>query len=202
MKLFPQEVQVVELNPGSLTLWPAFLSEPEAIALFQNLLNNTAWKQEDILLFGKTHKIPRLQAWYGDKGTDYSYSGISLDPIPFSSELLKIKIKIEKLTGVNFNSCLINYYRNGNDGMGWHSDNERQLGEDPVIASLSLGEERKFRLRSISNTKRTIDLVLASGSILVMEKGTQMHWQHSVPKTKRAIGPRINLTFRRVIKKP
>ena len=167
---------------------------PEMI--LQRLIAETAWHAETITVFGKRHLQPRLTAWHGDR--PYTYSGLTLDPLPWTPLLLDIKAAVEAACGEHFNSVLLNYYRDGRDSMGMHSDDERELGLTPVIASVSFGEERAFILRHRMR-RETHKLALASGSLLVMRGSTQQHWLHGINKSARALGPRINLTFRNIL---
>jgi len=161
----------------------------------QEFLQNIAWSNESIKMFGKTLQVPRLTAWYGDSGKDYSYSGIKHIASPWTNALLEIKAKLSKLTTVNYNSVLLNLYRNGKDSMGWHQDNEKELGKNPIIASVSFGATRQFSIRHIKNQER-INLDLGHGSVLVMMGEMQHFWQHQVPKTKIEKSERVNLTYR------
>ena len=181
---------------GEVFLWPEFLDSAESQSLFQDLEKHVQWKQEPILMFGKRVMQPRLTAWYGDPGAAYRYSGIRMEPLAWIEPLSRIKEKIESRLGTRFNSVLLNYYRNGSDSMGWHRDNEPELGENPVIASLSLGAPRRFCLRAYRNPKVKTEVLLPSGGLLVMRGECQTHWEHSVPKSARIVMPRINLTFR------
>jgi alkylated DNA repair dioxygenase AlkB len=170
-----------------------------AEAVMNRLIDEVPWRAENIVVYGKTYRQPRLTAWYGDDGTNYTYSGIYLEPLHWSPTLIDIKNRVEKISGADFNSVLLNYYRNERDGMGLHSDDEPELGHRPVIASLSLGEERTFVLKH--RTRRDLERVrlkLASGSLLVMKGETQHCWKHGIEKKTRPCGPRINLTFRRI----
>ena len=180
--------------------WQDCLTAIEAENTFQRLLSDITWCQDTITLFGKTHPLPRLQAWYGDDGCDYCYSGLGLAPTPWNKELLSLKKQVEEHCQSTFNSVLANLYRHGQDSNGWHSDDEKELGEQPIIASLSLGATRRFKLRhKFQKELPTINLNLTSGSLLCMSGLSQSHWQHTLPKTARNIGPRINLTFRKII---
>ena len=168
--------------------------------LLDELIDNTDWRQEKITIYGKTHLQPRLTAWYGGKESIYSYSGITIEPRPWSQTLLNLKTRIEPLVGQRFNSVLLNYYRHQRDSMGMHSDDESELGEQPVIASLSLGEERTLLLRhKYRKDLDTIKLPLLSGSLLLMKGETQHYWKHGITKQKHPCGPRVNLTFRSII---
>ena len=170
-------------------------SAEESAALFEALLTTTPWQQDEVILFGKKHILSRKVAWMGDAGFTYSYSGTSKTASPWTPPLLAVRERVEKLCGHAFNSCLLNLYHDGSEGMGWHSDDEKTLGRNPVIASVSLGAERPFRFKH-RVTKEVIPLILENGSLLVMKGETQHHWLHALPKTKKANAPRINLTFR------
>lgn len=141
---------------------------------------------------------PRLEAWYGDAGASYSYSGLAHEPLPWTPELQRLRERVEVAAGTTFNSVLANLYRDGNDSNGWHADDESELGEQPVIASLSLGAARRFLLRHRASVER-VEVVLEAGSLLLMRGKTQQCWKHSVPKQRTVHAPRINLTFRRVV---
>jgi len=160
-------------------------------------MDDTAWCEEEITVYGKAYLQPRLSAWYGDLA--YSYSGIRLEPLPWTPTLLDIKRRVETLVNHQFNSVLLNYYHDQNDSMGMHSDDERELGPQPTIASLSLGEERTFLLKHKSRKDlKTVKLVLAAGSLLLMQGQTQQYWRHGINKERQACAPRINLTFRNI----
>lgn len=183
----------IELQNARLLYAPNFLTEQQADQSFLNLRNELKWQQEKIQLFGKPVLQPRLQAWHGDKS--YTYSGLSMHPQPWTPTLLQLKSRCEAVAKHTFNSVLANLYRDGQDSMGWHQDNETELGTNPVIASLTLGESRRFVLRHLA-TKEKYEVELGHGSLLIMAGETQHYWQHSVPKTAKAKGERINLTFR------
>lgn len=184
---------------GELWLAASFYSVTEAGLLLQKLREEVIWQQETIRIYGKSYVVPRLVAWVGDEGKAYRYSGISHDPLPWTATLSTIKRKIEAATGNHFNTVLLNWYRNGNDSMGWHADNEPELGSNPVIASLSLGETRMFRFRQTDNHRNSFDFPLENGSLLLMAGALQHHWQHSIPKSAKPMGDRINLTFRTIL---
>ncbi|HEY7560184.1 MAG TPA: alpha-ketoglutarate-dependent dioxygenase AlkB [Candidatus Binatia bacterium] len=170
-----------------------------AEALMNQLIDEVPWRAESIVVWGKTFPQPRLTAWYGDNGASYTYSGIHLDPLPWTNTLMDIKNRVERIAGTDFNSVLLNYYRNNRDSMGLHSDDEPELGRRPIIASLSLGEERTFILKHKSRRDlNSFRLKLASGSLLLMKGETQHCWKHGIEKEKRPCGPRVNLTFRRI----
>jgi alkylated DNA repair dioxygenase AlkB len=170
-----------------------------AEAVMKQLIDEVPWRGENIIVWGKTYPQPRLTAWYGDNGANYTYSGIHLAPLPWTHILIDIKNRVEEIAGTNFNSVLVNYYRDHHDSMGLHSDDEPELGRWPIIASLSLGEERTFILRHKTRRDlKSVRLRLASGSLLLMKGDTQHCWKHGIEKEKRSCGPRINLTFRRI----
>ncbi len=184
------------LENAVLEYFDNFYSEEKANILFNHLRSEILWKQDEIKIFGKVHNVPRLQAWYGDKEKSYSYSGIKMEPNKWIDSLSTIKFDVEKLTGYKFNSVLANLYRNGNDSNGWHADDEKELGENPVIASLSLGESRKFKMKHKEDKSIKKDILLTNGSLLIMSGETQEKWKHTIAKTKLKVGERINLTFR------
>lgn len=155
-----------------------------------------AWRQDLLSIGGRQIPIPRLQAWYGDAGASYSYSGLKMQPLPWTPLLGAIKQKVEALSGESFNAVLLNRYRDGGDSVGWHSDDEPELGVNPVIASLSLGATRLFRMQHKSKKQGVYKVALEQGSLLLMRGVTQHYWRHQLPKTRRAVGQRINLTFR------
>ena len=186
------------LEDGEVWYMPNFMPLLVANNYFRNLLETINWKQEQIKMYGKVHDVPRKTAWYGYEGFSYKYSGILCDPDPWTEELLEIKKVIEHFIPTeNFNSVLLNHYRDGNDKVGWHADDEAGLGVNPTIASVSLGATRRFDLKHKENKQR-IDIVLENGSLLVMKKGTQTNWLHRLPPTKKVNSPRINLTFRTI----
>jgi alkylated DNA repair dioxygenase AlkB len=169
--------------------------------LLQRLIEDCHWQEETVTLFGKTYRQPRLVAWYGDAGTDYTYSGTRHVPTPWTGELQRLCRRVEKLTGSRYNSVLLNLYRDGGDSMGLHADDEPELGENPVIASLSLGEQRTLYFRHRHRRDReTFNLPLPHASLLVMRGATQRNWKHGIRKSRRPLGPRLNLTFRRVFR--
>ena len=194
---------LIPAEDAHLHFWPEVFTANKAQVIFKQLYSETPWQQEKIQLFGRRVAIPRLQAWYGDDSCRYSYSGLTLEPLPWTPLLLQLKETVEALCLTPFNSVLINLYRTGRDSNGWHSDDEKELGEEPIIASLSLGQIRRFKLRHKFNRERpVINLDLTSGSLLCMSGLSQSHWQHCVPKTAREVEPRINLTFRNILHGP
>ena len=177
--------------------WPNFFTAEQSTIYLQELISTVAWRQENIKIFGKQILLPRLTAWYGDPGKSYRYSGIQNNPEPWTATLLKIKRAIEVPANVVFNSVLLNYYRHNQDSMGWHADDEPELGTNPVIASVSLGQARRFDFRHrINKSLPKISVLLGSGSLLLMQGTTQHFWQHQVPKVRAQTGVRLNLTFR------
>ena len=188
----------IELPDAELSYYPELFETKQADGLLAKLKDGIEWTQNTIRFYGKESLVPRLEAWYGDHGKSYAYSGIHMDPKPWTEELIIIKHKIEPLAGVAFNSVLINYYRDGKDRVAWHSDDEKELGRNPVIGSVSLGAERKFELRHKQYKTNGLkhEILLRHGSFLLMQGPTQHHWMHEIPRTAKPIGPRINLTFR------
>ena len=193
---------ILPLPDSEVIYYPNFYSIEEASSLFENLKTNTHWQQDDITVYGKSYPQPRLTAYYSLENMIYSYSGISMNTMPFTPTLLQIKNKIEGNITEKFNAVLLNLYRDGNDSMGWHSDDEKELGENPVIASISLGEERMFNLRHKNNKLLKFKFLLQHGSLLLMKGKTQHFWQHQIPKSKKINKSRINLTFRIIKKLP
>ena len=181
---------------GEVFYYQIFFSLAESDHYFNALQQEIQWKQEPIKIFGKDMMQPRLTAWYGDVDKPYSYSGITMQSLPWTNTLQQIKTAIEEIAGVRFTNALLNYYRDGKDSMGWHRDNEKELGINPVIGSVSFGAARVFRLRHYDKKKLTRSIELTHGSFLLMRGETQHHWEHQIPKTNGMIGGRINLTFR------
>jgi len=180
-------------------IWiPDFLHEIESEELFQVLYSDLSWEGGEIKLFGKIHEIPRKQVMFANKGLKYGYSGKQLNVKDWNRTVLNIKNQIESEFNFDFNACLANLYRDGNDSNGWHADNEEELGKNPVIASISLGATRTFKLKHLA-TKDKIDFQMTSGSLLIMGGEMQHYWKHQIPKTKRKVDSRINLTFRKLI---
>ena len=165
---------------------------------FKSCLNDLNWEKGFIKIFGKTHQIPRLQSWYADNGIEYTYSGKKLKRHNWNETLIEIKGEIEKITSFKFNSVLANLYRDENDSMGLHSDDEKELGINPVIASLSLGESRDLYFKH-KNIKKSLNIPQKNGQLIVMHGETQKYWKHEIKKTKNFKKPRINLTFRNII---
>ena len=187
------------LSDSAIELHEHFFDAQESVSIMQALISEIDWKQYQIKIFGKTLDQPRLTAYYGEDHPYYAYSNIKLQPIPFTPILLSIKNKIETLTSHQFNGVLLNYYRNGDDSMGWHADDEKELGTNPVIASLSFGASRNFQLQhSLDKSISKATIVLNDASLLIMKGVTQHFWKHQIPKQKNK-GARINLTFRKII---
>ncbi|MBK8674539.1 MAG: alpha-ketoglutarate-dependent dioxygenase AlkB [Bacteroidetes bacterium] len=186
------------IENGEYIFFPNYFNKEESDLFLYKLINNIDWKQESMNMYGKQLNFPRLTAWYGDNDKPYSFSGIKLSPQPWNEELLEIKTKIEPKALVKFNSVLLNRYRNGNDSISWHTDAEKELGKNPIIASVNFGATRKFQLRHI-HTKEKLEIELTHGSLLIMQGELQHFWQHQVPKTAQNVNERINLTFRVII---
>jgi alkylated DNA repair dioxygenase AlkB len=189
------------LPDADVRLLHGFFDPREADALFRSLRDSIAWRQDKIRIYGKEHLLPRLQQWFGDAGLDYTWSGIHMTPEPWSEILIPTRRRVEQVAGSSFNTVLVNRYRNGQDTVSWHADDERDLGPAPIIASVSLGVERDFTLR---HNKRidldTVTIPLPHGSLLLMGGSTQSNWQHALPRRKSVKEERINLTFRNVLR--
>lgn len=186
-----------ELLPrdGSAEYYAKLFSSAEASDIFNTLSGTIPWEQDEVVLFGQKRVLSRKMAWIGDSTFCYSYSGSRKTALPWTPALLLIKERVEKMIAHPFNSCLLNLYHDGMEGMGWHSDDEKTLGKNPVIASVSFGAERVFRMKH-RLSKEIVSVTLEHGSLLVMKGATQHHWVHAMPKTKKISTPRINLTFR------
>ncbi len=213
--LFSDDIVEINLPQAKLIFIEHFFKKEEADALLSDLTENIHWEQGEIMMFGKKVLEPRLTAWYGDEGKEYTYSGKKQTPLAWTDTLKGIKNKIEtdceKLTPPQsrevrdvpynpvFNSVLLNYYRNGQDSMGWHSDDEKELGLNPTIASLNLGESRRFLIRNKADKNLKKEILLTHGSLLIMTDEMQHYWQHAVPKEPKKQQPRINLTFRWIV---
>ena len=181
---------------GDVRYYTSFFAQPESEHYLQRLTATLAWKHEAILMFGKKIMQPRLTAWYGDAEAEYKYSGIRFTPLPWTPELRAIKEKVEHASRANYNSALVNLYRDQSDSMGWHQDNEKELGPNPTIASVSFGAIRTFRLRHVGRAYSPLAIELQNGGLLLMSGETQHHWSHCIPKSRRPMSPRINITFR------
>ena len=197
--LFPIDENINLLpRDGELFYFKNVFSPASSIKYIPHLLKELAFKNDETIVFGKHRVMNRLTAWVGDEAFLYGYSQIKRKAEPWSEFLLSLKSNVEEKTACKFNSCLLNYYPSGEDGMGWHADNEKELGPKPIIASLSLGAERKFSFKH-NKTKEKIDLQLENGSLLLMGGDVQHYWKHALPKTKKISTPRLNLTFRTII---
>jgi alkylated DNA repair dioxygenase AlkB len=195
MDLFSTGMELVSIpiEDGALSMLTQLPMPIGNAEIMARLVDDTPWRAETVVVYGKRHLQPRLTAWYGEVG--YTYSGLTLRPLPLTPLLEQLRTAVEQATGRRYNSVLLNYYRDGADSMGMHSDDEPELGPAPVIASLSYGATRTFILRH-KRSKRTVKLDLTDGSLLLMAGTLQAHWQHGINKTAKLVGPRLNLTFR------
>ena len=202
MNLFEEnpglEKIILPMKDAQVSYYPNFYTQAEALVLQDKIQQQTPWQEDDIKLFGKVFKQPRLTALYGDTNKPYTYSNITMFPNQWSPTLLKIKQDIEDVSNQKFTSVLLNLYRDGKDSNGWHSDDEKELGTHPFIASLSFGANRIFHFRHKTDSSLKFKIALEPGSLLLMGGPTQEFWKHQIPKTKRVVEPRINLTFRRI----
>ncbi|MBF7092968.1 alpha-ketoglutarate-dependent dioxygenase AlkB [Flavobacterium sp. ALJ2] len=201
MDLFnPETDETTNLLPddGTVNYYGKLFSRQNSNHYLDALLNTIEWKNDEAIIFGKLIITKRKVAWYGDSSFEYSYSNTTKKALPWTAELLELKAFIEKKTGETFNSCLLNLYHSGEEGMAWHSDAEKDLKKNGAIASVSFGAERKFAFKH-KDTKETISLILEHGSLLVMKDTTQTHWLHRLPPTKTISKPRVNLTFRTIV---
>ena len=188
----------IQLEGADVQIWIDYLPRDSSNDLMRELIKVTPWRVEEVVVWGKRHPQPRLTAWYGDPGKTYTYSGIALHPLPWSPLLKRVRMEVEEACGERFNSVLLNYYRNERDSMGLHSDNEPELGPRPIIASLSVGEERVFSFKPKRPLAQSASVPLPSGSLLLMKGDTQKNWKHGIAKAGRSMGPRLNLTFRQI----
>ena len=185
---------------AELLEYPQLFTPAEADLMLEALIADIPWRQESLRIAGKLRAIPRLQCWMGDKASEYGYSGVRLTPCPWHATVKTIRDRVADFSGGTFNSVLINYYRNGQDSVAWHADDEAELGDDPVIASVSLGAQRNFELKQKHQTPaKKYQLALRHGSLLIMNGAMQQHWLHQLPKVKGLQDPRVNLTFRNII---
>lgn len=191
-----QTPQDLDLPDADITYYPNFISIAEANQIFERLLQETPWQQDDIKVFGKIYAQPRLTALYGTNQKTYSYSNIEMIPHALTPTLINLKKRVDETCQADFTTMLLNYYRDGKDSNGWHADNEKELGTNPIIASLSFGQERFFHLKHRTNKALKHKLLLQHGSLLLMKGTTQHHWLHQIPKTAKQIQGRINITFR------
>lgn len=196
----PLNAFFIRIPDGELIFSESFFTRKfsdRCVEYFQSY-DNIDWQQDHIKMYGRQIPLPRLTAWFGDEGSDYSYSGIAMKANGWNKALLIIKHRIESVFKDQFNSVLLNWYRNGEDHQGWHADDEQELGENPVIASVNFGETRDFVLRRNDDKSKKLTIPLSHGSLLIMKGEVQSFWQHSVPKRKRVVGSRFNLTFRAI----
>jgi len=184
---------------GTVNYYGKVFDQKKANYYLEALLKTIAWRNDEAIIFGKKIITKRKVAWYGEKAFEYTYSKTTKRALPWTKELLELKTRVEEHTGDTFNSCLLNLYQNGNEGMAWHSDGEKDLKREGTIASLSFGADRKFSFKH-KKTKQKIDLVLTHGSLLAMKGSTQSNWLHRLPPTKLVLKPRVNLTFRTICK--
>jgi alkylated DNA repair dioxygenase AlkB len=192
--------ELIEIPDAALTIYHHAFSDEEANHYLKALMTNTPWRHDDIQIHGKLIPLPRLQQWYCDEYTVLRYSGMSLQPLRWTDELLSIRAHLKRLTDLSFNGVLVNCYRNGNDSVGWHRDNELQFGKNPVIASVSFGAARDFVLKHLYKAhEQPIKCSLSHGSLLIMGDTVQNYWKHQLPKRKDVALPRINLTFRNIV---
>ena len=183
---------------GMVNYYGKVLASKEADQYFDLLTQNILWENDEVIIFGKHIITKRKTAWYGDSDYSYTYSNTTKQALAWTKELSRLKQIVEEVAETKFNSCLLNLYHNGNEGMGWHSDDEKSLGKNNTIASLSFGAERNFSFKH-KHTKQIVSLVLEHGSLLIMKDTTQTNWLHSLPKSKSVTQPRINLTFRTIV---
>jgi len=194
----PSSPQKITMPDADVVFFEDFFSLSEANFLLEELKQEVTWQQEKISLYGREHDIPRLTAWYGNSEKTYTYSGITVTSLAWIDRLLEIKRRIEGVSSFSFNSVLLNRYRTGSDSVSWHADDEPELGQNPVIGSVSFGEARNFQMKHrLLDERRNIKL--ENGSYLLMKGRTQHHWLHQIPKSKRILGERINLTFRYIV---
>jgi len=188
--------ELLPMPEANVRIYEGFFNQQESDDFFQTLLDEIKWRQDKMNIYGKEVNLPRKTAWYGDNNRKYKFSGIQLEPEPWTPSLLEIKARIEAVADISFNSVLLNLYRDGNDGISWHTDAESELGKNPVIGSVSFGGTRKFSFKHKNQKDLKQDLELTHGSFLLMSGTTQHFWLHQIPKTKKKVNPRINLTFR------
>jgi alkylated DNA repair dioxygenase AlkB len=197
--LLPGNGSTCEFPGASLRYFESFFSKKETNRYFKQLKDEILWQQDSITVYGKEYSQPRLTALYANNSLPYSYSGITMHPHRITPLLFEIQNRVQSTINIKFTTVLLNLYRNGKDSNGWHADNEKELGENPAIASVSFGAERFFHLKHKNQKELRLKIPLTSGSLLLMEGETQTHWLHQVAKTSKLVGPRINLTFRKII---
>lgn len=193
---------LIDLPDAHIRYRPKWVDAQRADHWLQQLSQQTPWTQPQIKLYGRSIAVPRLVAWYGDTGAAYRYSGLVHDPLPWTPLLTDIRKRVEQEIGEPLNGVLLNFYRNGQDAMGWHSDDEPELGVQPLVVSLNLGATRRFDFRRKGASRIEYSLELEHGSLLVMSGPTQHHWQHQIARTRKVATRRINLTFRQIISEP
>ncbi|MDH5391681.1 MAG: alpha-ketoglutarate-dependent dioxygenase AlkB [Gammaproteobacteria bacterium] len=193
-----ESCHVIDLQGADILFYPNFFDDEEADYYFNELLRQLEWTQHRIRLYGKEYDVPRLSAWYADQGKSYGYSGLRCAGLPWIALLKTLMSRVNALCSAPFNSVLANRYRNGADGVGWHADDEPELGSEPVIASLSFGQHRCFQLKHKTHKSLKKSFILPHGSLLIMQGKTQANWLHQIPKSSKAMQERINLTFRHV----
>jgi len=193
-----KECLQLDLQDAEIILYPHFFGATEEDHYFERLIKELDWSQQRITVYGKQHDVPRLSAWYADDGKTYEYSGLRSVGLPWVPVLTELKKSLLNVTDQAFNSVLANLYRNGADSVGWHADDEPELGREPVIASFSFGEERRFQLKHKTIKSLRHSVILPHGSLLIMKGATQANWLHQIPKSSRPMRERVNLTFRQV----
>ena len=201
MKLFENSIDKTKNwlpKDGTVNYYGKLFAAEKSASYLHKLLETIAWRNDEAIIFGKKIVTQRKVAWYGDKPFEYTYSKVTRHALPWTAELLELKTAIENETGETFNSCLLNLYHNGNEGMAWHCDEERDLKKNGAIGSLTFGAERKFVLKH-KETDEKVEVILENGSLLVMKDTTQTFWLHRLPTTKRITEPRVNLTFRTIV---
>lgn len=196
LSFFDGGLQSPKLPAELMDYKPTFFSRAEVDMLIPKLKETIHWNQETIQMYGKILNTPRLTAWYGDNSKTYAFSGKKYDPYPWTDELLFIKHRVDAACDITFNSVLLNLYRNGNDSVAWHADDEPELGTNPIIASVSFGQMRRFDVRHKLDKKQKYSVDLENGSLLIMKGDLQHNWEHQIPKSTKALRERINLTFR------
>lgn len=199
LNLFPEEKIILDLPDAVFEYYPNFLNKEKADDLFKLLNQEIHWKQDTITVYGKNHLQPRLTALYGNEGKPYKYSNIIMNPYPWNPTLMYLKELVEEKANHSFTTVLANLYRNERDSNGWHADNEKELGRNPIIASLSFGEERIFQIKHNSDKNIKKNINLTHGSLILMKEGSQIHYKHQIPKSTKLLNDRINLTFRTIL---
>jgi alkylated DNA repair dioxygenase AlkB len=200
LNIFGEAEKISVLPSELLGYYPGFFDTGQSMDLMKLFINTVPWQQRIVTMYGKQIITPRLTAWYGNAGKDYSFPGTKFDPLPWTSELLAIKEKVETVAGIAFNSVLLNYYRDGNDSVAWHSDDEYELGVKPVIASVSFGQRRRFDVRHKIDHQKKYSVNLENGSLLLMKGDLQHSWEHRIAKSTKPLKERVNLTFRVITK--